>query len=122
MTIDWTKPLQTRDGRKVRILCRDSKLEPKCPVLGLIENPRNGLESLETWNENGSIYPQSFLDSFSYEKTSERDLINVPEERWIYVFKNSLQTFPSHTAVSAYLKKWASSPSSYLTIKLPEEK
>jgi hypothetical protein len=35
MSIDFTKPVQTRDGRPVRILCTDA---PSCyPVIGLIE-------------------------------------------------------------------------------------
>jgi hypothetical protein len=36
VTIDFTKPVQTRDGRPVRILCTDA---PSCyPVVGLIED------------------------------------------------------------------------------------
>lgn len=33
--IDWTKPVETRDGRKVRVLCTDGPGEQ--PVVGLLD-------------------------------------------------------------------------------------
>jgi len=35
---DPTKPVQTRDGRKARIICTDSRVVPSCPIIALIEN------------------------------------------------------------------------------------
>ena len=40
---DPSRPVQTRDGRKARIVCVDMKRD-HYPILALVENP-NGLES-----------------------------------------------------------------------------
>lgn len=65
--IDFTKPVQTRDGRKVRILATDARTD--YPVVGLVEQPV-GIESTESWTLEGSWYSNGRLSSY--------DLVNVP--------------------------------------------
>ncbi|CAH1657715.1 hypothetical protein CHELA1G11_13012 [Hyphomicrobiales bacterium] len=74
--IDWNKPVQTKDGRKVRLLCTDG---PDCqyPVIGIIE---------------GDIYPSYWMTDGNYMSTRAEDrriLINAPEkhELWVNVWK-----------------------------------
>lgn len=65
--IDFTKPVQTRSGLPVRILCTDRQCED-LPVVGLVR--RDGIDFVETWKINGS-----------YENLPchKLDLINVPQ-------------------------------------------
>lgn len=64
--IDWTKPVETTDGQKVRIYAIDHSL--KQPVIGkIIEH-----NELNTWNYDGS---------FGNRGVSCQDLRNVPEEK-----------------------------------------
>lgn len=78
MSIDFTKPLQTRDGKKVRLLCTDAR-EPY-PVIALIEETK---------------LPGCFTSDGRDTRGSESswDLINVPEEvmvdRWMNVYPES---------------------------------
>lgn len=64
--IDFNKPVQTRDGRKVRILCTDGQ-DGRRPVVGFVE----GSVQPATWPMNG-IYASLCGESGT-------DLINVPE-------------------------------------------
>lgn len=67
--LDLTKPVQTRDGRPVRILCTDAgKIKP---VVGLIKTPTGDM--VFSWSPSGRRY--------TIVKTGHRtDLINVPEK------------------------------------------
>jgi hypothetical protein len=68
MSIDFTKPVQTRDGRKVRILCTDAKSAAGA-IVGLVISAGNQ-EYVEHWFSDGC---------FMADKTNDdRDLINVP--------------------------------------------
>ena len=50
--IDFTKPVQTRSGKSVRILCTDGPQE--CEVVGIVE----GEHVVRTWELNGlHTYP-----------------------------------------------------------------
>lgn len=75
--IDFTKPVQTRDGRKVRILCTDSKRTQ--PVIGVI---------YEDWRDE--IYIWSITGEFMPTKGTGHDLINVPDrierEVWLNIY------------------------------------
>lgn len=75
MTIDFNKPVQTRDGRKVRILCTDGPNE-KRPVAGFVE----GYVEPTTWESCGK---------FS-ERGNTLDLINAPErvEQWVNLYRS----------------------------------
>ena len=68
MAINWNKPVQTRDGRKVRILAADARGD--YPVIGLIESPGDPTDDCEFWTESGAFY--------SDRDGSPEDLINVP--------------------------------------------
>ena len=65
--LDLTKPVQTRDGRPVRILATD--LRSEYPVTGIISHP--GYDEVETWTLDGA-----FVSSDEHPD----DLVNVPVE------------------------------------------
>ncbi len=69
--LDLTKPVQTRDGHKVRILCTDARRGEET-IVGLIMYA-NGMEALGTWKADGS-YSVMLVESDS-------DLINVPRPK-----------------------------------------
>ena len=76
--LDLTKPVQTRDGRKVRVLCTDGPGE--LPVVGFIE----GNVTTTQWPVGGEYYGGALRDF---------DLINTPAiprtfERWFNVYTN----------------------------------
>lgn len=73
---DPTKPVQTRDGRKVRILCTDRR--GRRPIVGLIEE-NDGAECLNTFNEDGRCGECS---------TPSNDLVNIPERRTLGLYKH----------------------------------
>jgi len=78
MAIDWTKPVQTRGGRKVRVLCTDAP-DSQYPVIGLID----GGGDPETWTLGG-VYAAKGA-------TSNLDIINTPDSpvtvtRWVNVY------------------------------------
>jgi hypothetical protein len=86
MAIDWTKPVQTRDGRKVRVLCTDAP-GSQYPVIGLIE----GDGDPETWTIGG-VYAANGA-------TSNLDIINAPEPavtltRWVNVYPDNTVGLP----------------------------
>lgn len=54
------KPICTRDGRKARIVCFDTKGDP-CPIIALVEE--NGIEAAYHYDKNGqNAYNKSDLD------------------------------------------------------------
>lgn len=65
MTIDFTKPVQTKDGRKVRILCTDAG--HPYPIVGLVGDSKQ----LCAWLPSGMRSPRGPISL---------DLIQVPEE------------------------------------------
>lgn len=71
MTIDLTKPVQTRDGRKARILCTDM-VNPHYPVAAVVTFA-DGIEVARMYTRDG--YFGRFVDSLS-----ANDLVNVPPE------------------------------------------
>lgn len=68
--LDFSKPVQTRDGRPVRILCTDRK-HPHYTVIGLIEI--DGLDVTKYWIEDGHY--------FSTRKEDCLDLFQAPQPR-----------------------------------------
>lgn len=68
--LDFSKPVQTRDGRPVRILCTDRK-HPHYTVIGLIEI--DGLDATLHWTEDGHY--------FSTRKEDCLDLFQAPQPR-----------------------------------------
>lgn len=76
-TFDPTKPVQTRDGRKVRILCRDFK-SPDYSIIGLIERGADD-EQVQSWTNSGRAYTDSIVNP--------DDLINIPAEPKLRAWK-----------------------------------
>ncbi len=71
MTFDPTKPVQTRGGRKARIICTDAK--GMQPIVALVTTSDPDVERVERFFLDGRCYS-------SLEVDSPHDLINVPEE------------------------------------------
>lgn len=78
MSIDFTRPITTRDGRPVRILCTDRK-GTEHPIVGLVLEA-TGEEGVTCWCENG--------DWLRATNTSNWDLINPVKKVYINLFKN----------------------------------
>jgi hypothetical protein len=75
MTLDLSKPVQTRDGRKVRILCTERRQAEGWTIVGLIDGP--GEDTIRCWKAGGDTWADN-----------ER-LVNVPEpERtgWVNIY------------------------------------
>jgi hypothetical protein len=71
--LDLSKPVQTRDGRKVRILCTDAK--SGLPIVGLVSccsDLGSPIEEIYAWMASGAV---SLLGA-----STGADLINVPEK------------------------------------------
>lgn len=80
--LDLSKPLQTRQGLLVRILCTDAK--GVYPIVGLVSYDRNNCEKPLQWTKEGY---------FNTSGPSANDLINIPQRLqktiWITFFKAS---------------------------------
>lgn len=74
--IDFSKPVQTRDGRKVRIYVTDGPYA-EYPVVGETID-HDGMRWSCTWTLAGTF------DEESPDKNC-LDLVNVPEEQFVYV-------------------------------------
>lgn len=80
--LDLTKPVQTRDGRPVRILCTDARRGTDQHVVGLIDN--NGFNDVVcVWGQDGTVYSKKIDDAVC-------GLINVPPKPvkyYAYVYR-----------------------------------
>lgn len=83
--IDFTKPVQTKDGRKVRILATDIKNTPQhfqedyC-VVGAIDN--DGYETVIKFTLEGKCFSQYVKD----------DLVQSPSYVWVNIYKDGLMS------------------------------
>ena len=82
------KPVCTRDGRKARIICFDSKNDPRRPIVALVEH-----------NDNELLYEYTIegKERFSHiSTTGTSDLMMFPEkkEMWINIYKGTTRPFP----------------------------
>lgn len=77
MTLDITKPVQTRDGKPARIVCTDMK--GTFPVVALVTQ-KSGNEVVNSYDSNGVYH--------TFSGKSDNDLVNIPErvERWLNVY------------------------------------
>lgn len=84
MAIDWNKPVQTKDGRKVRVLCTDSK--GYFPIVGLVVSEDGESEDVVYWPLTGELAGRPDHDY-------QLDLINVPEkhEIWVNVYADNMR-------------------------------
>lgn len=69
MSLDLTKPVQTRDGRKAKVICSYLK-NPDYPLAAIVVN-EYGNEVVETYTKTGS----QIVD-----RKTGWDLINVDEQ------------------------------------------
>ena len=77
------KPVCTRDGRKARIICFDSKNDSRRPIVALVEH-----------NDNELLYEYTIegKERFSHISTTETsDLMTLPEKKegWVNVYRDS---------------------------------
>ena len=75
MTLDLTKPVQTRDGRAVRILATDIKSD--APIVAAIQIFKND-EKVYCYKANGNLLGSIYENLL--------DLVNVPETKWMNVY------------------------------------
>jgi len=71
--LDLTKPVQTRDGRKVRILCTDKssgRTDRETKIVALVTSKELEVEEVLVYFSNGR---------FLYNSEYKHDLVNVPE-------------------------------------------
>jgi hypothetical protein len=87
MAFDPTKPVQTRDGRKARIVCADAKGSQ--PIVALVMC--DGVESEGRHSLRGAYH----LD----ESECSRDLINIPQKRegWVNVYAEDKRSIGART-------------------------
>jgi hypothetical protein len=93
--LDITKPVQTREGRPVRLICTDRR--GTHPLIGLISEKDE--EKLGTWMVDGS--------RFDTPGTADADLINVLAKHrgWVNVFRNGPEDSDCCVAGSVYPNK-----------------
>lgn len=74
------KPVCTRDGRKVRILCYDLK-GAEYPIVALVEAHDYLDESISTYDRNGR---------FDHDRENKNDLMMFPQKKegWVNVYKS----------------------------------
>ena len=79
--LDLTKPVQTRDGRKVRILCTDGP--EKFPIAGYID----GSAEPDCWRRTGAW-------GHDADRHYQNDLVNVPTPGvvWVNVYRDGGST------------------------------
>lgn len=77
MAFDPNKPVQTRDGRKARIICTDRVSDLGYPIVAAVLDQGMPAEELHTYNIYGACAHGSSLD-----------LINIPVKRegWVNVY------------------------------------
>lgn len=73
---DPTKPVQTRDGRKARIICTDRKGE--LPIVALIGD------------DEARLMFYTSMGLFFENDVSRNDLINIPEKRKMTVWVRAI--------------------------------
>lgn len=86
--LDLTKPVQTRNGRPVRILATDAKGGQS--VAGLVTD-RGGYETAYLWSAHGHHFGNDADNGPRV--TDDFDLVNVPEPKktgtmWLNVYPN----------------------------------
>lgn len=100
---DPTKPVQTRSGQPARIICCDAKSYKTFRIIALVKEAE-GNEIILTYNMDGKYH-------LNEEKNV--DLVNIPDSRWINVYKFNSHAEPHfgpvwHTKEDAI---WASKAS-----------
>lgn len=94
---DLTQPVQTRDGRKARIV--STALSNDSYPVGAVIIDEDGSETFETFTAGGRYAATSFNDP------RPQDLVNIPVERTVFA---GLFGAPGHGGVKLGL--WRSAP------------
>ena len=79
MSIDWDKPYKTRDGRRVFIYTRSSRVG-NCPVRGEVESHVGDAWNNIAWHSDGAWGNDGH--------TRDADLVNVPQKHTMTVNVN----------------------------------
>lgn len=76
---DPTKPVETRNGQTVRIICTDAK-SAMWPVVALVMDKETSLEQVHAFKANGQYH---------WHGSSSLDLINIPQKKsgWVNLWK-----------------------------------
>lgn len=80
MTFDPSKPVQTRDGRKARIVCTDQKHEGGGSILALIAREHGDTEDSFSYLPDGRWWANNSDTSL--------DLINIPETHEVVIYQH----------------------------------
>lgn len=90
---DPTKPVQTRNGRKARIIATD-RSSPDFPIVALVEDECGG-EQIVGFTSTGKWC--------KVDQDGPADLINIPEEtsRWLNVYAGSTMAWLYNTKEDA---------------------
>lgn len=85
-----TRPIVTRDGRSVRIVCTDGRYE-NYPIVALVEN-EDGKKDVETYTIEGSS-----IDGYEH----PCDLFFSPEKKegWINIYRHEGQNSTSSKSI-----------------------
>ena len=84
--IDFSKPIQTRNGHKVRIICSDRQAPH--PIVGLVA--LSGVDNILSWDTNGVYAGRS-----KHAPESDWDLVNVKVKKWRWVWQYNEATKPN---------------------------
>lgn len=98
--IDWNKPVRTKDGREVRVLCTDRVTDSSYPVLALVKDGC-GYEAAHSYTIEGK-YRISGTES-------KNDLENVPEVKsiWVNVYPDDVYGYRSRKEADFWPDFWA---------------
>ena len=107
------KPVCTRDGRKARIICFDSKNDPQRPIVALVEH-----------NDNELLYEYTIdgKDCFSrISTTGTSDLMMLPEKKEGYVNIYRSQVYDTLEKAKEAYKRTCNDDNYFQTIKIEWE-
>lgn len=116
MPLDLNKPVQTRDGRPVRILCENGHFHGKqSPVVGLVRC-KDGFDAIATWGKDGRRFD-------SIDSPHDSDLVNVPTKRegWVNVYKNIRETGATIYGSEDHARRGCDDDEDVATIKIEWE-
>ncbi len=94
MSVDWTKPVERRDGRKVRVLCTDRK-GLSTPVIVLVTDADGSKEEYCPYQISGIFMTGG--------QTSDKDIINSPVRysRWTNKYSSYFGYITHHSKEEA---------------------
>jgi len=108
--IDWTKPVQTRDGRKARVLCTDIVGGFNPVVAAYIDGCA---ELVALYSIDGKYFASS--------DDNPRDLINIPEKQVIEYWVNIYQSLHPGLHLTKALAECSSAPNRIACIRVKQE-